>query len=144
MSLLFHRVLLVVSSVEASLGFYRDLLGLTLVSDNVREGECYDQITGIRGVRVRVVYLGMGEVACLELVEYLAPRSRKRDWAMSDVGAVRVCLSCEDLAEFEARLCGEKTSGPFWLEKDGRKVARVLLLRDPDGYEVEIRQGLSA
>jgi lactoylglutathione lyase len=61
----------VVSDMDRSLNFYRDLLGFTVVDDVQREGEYLETMVGVPGARVRTVFLD----ACghpIELVQYLS------------------------------------------------------------------------
>lgn len=138
-----HRILIVVSSMEQGIGFYTDLLGFQIEDDRERSGEVYDRITGIDGVQLRVVFLWSREADLrLELVEYRRPETPGRNFAMCEAGAVRLCFECEDLVEMEERLKRRSATyrGPFLLEKDGRRIAHVLLVRDPQGIEIEFRR----
>ncbi len=141
-----HRILVVVSNMERSLRFYRDQLGLKVARDAVREGPSYDAITGIKNVRVRVVFVApAGGGHMIELVEYLRPRSRKRSWKMSDVGATRICFEVASVARSLNTLKkrgAKKIRGPILLERDGLKIAKLLHMNDPDGVEVEMIQVL--
>lgn len=138
-----HRALLVVTSVRHSLRFYVGLLGGQQVSCADRSGASYDAVTGIASVRVRVAFVTFpGHDFALELVEYLSPRSQKRRWAMSDIGAVRLCFSVDDVHATARQLRRSKflqTKVPVSLIKNGSKTADVLLLRDRDGYQIELR-----
>lgn len=141
-----HRILVVVSNMERSLRFYQDQLGLKVARDAVREGPSYDAITGIKNVRVRVVFVApAGGGHMIELVEYLRPRSRKRSWKMSDVGATRICFEVASAARSLNTLKkrgAKKIRGPILLERDGLKIAKLLHMNDPDGVEVEMIQVL--
>ena len=141
-----HRILVVVSNMGRSLRFYQDQLGLKVARDAVREGPSYDAITGIKNVRVRVVFVApAGGGHMIELVEYLRPRSRKRSWKMSDVGATRICFEVASVARSLNTLKkrgAKKIRGPILLERDGLKIAKLLHMNDPDGVEVEMIQVL--
>ena len=52
-----HRCLFVVSDMDTSLAFYRDLLGMRLTRDAVRGGPSYDEILQTDGARVRVAFV---------------------------------------------------------------------------------------
>ena len=52
---------LVVTDMDRSLRFYRDLLGLKPVIDSTEEGEDIDSISGLSGVRLRIVKLIAGD-----------------------------------------------------------------------------------
>lgn len=138
-----HRILIVVSSMKKAIGFYTDILRFQIEDDRERSGEVYERITGVAGAQLRVVFLWSAKANLrLELIEYREPKSLSRSLAMFEAGAVRLCFEYEDLEEMEDRLKrrAAKYRGPFLLEKDGRKVAHVLLVQDPQGVEIEFRK----
>jgi len=141
-----HRCLLVVSDMDSSLAFYRDLLGMRLTRDAVREGPSYDEILQTDGARVRVAFVeAEADGYPLELVEYLRPKSRKASRKMSDVGAVRLCFEVDSVARTLNTLKRRglrQWRGPIILERDGAKVAKLLYVSDPDDIEVEFIQML--
>ena len=141
-----HRCLLVVSDMDTSLAFYRDLLGMRLTRDAVREGPSYDEILQTDGARVRVAFVETeADGYPLELVESLRPKSRKTSRKMSDVGAVRLCFEVNSVARTLNTLKRRglrQWRGPIILERDGAKVAKLLYVSDPDGIEVEFIQML--
>ena len=144
-----HRILVVVSNMERSLRFYQDQLGLKVARDAVREGPSYDAITGIKNVRVRVVFVApAGGGHMIELVEYLRPRSRKRSWKMSDVGATRICFEVASVARSLNTLKkrgAKKIRGPILLERDGLKIAKVDATEESSGLACQslVAQNLS-
>ena len=65
---------LVVSDMERSVAFYRDVLGLVEERSDVLEGDMISQLTGFENARIRIAYLGTGDMRhSVELVEYLNP-----------------------------------------------------------------------
>ena len=61
----------VVSDMDRSVAFYRDILGFPVVDDVEREGEYIEAMLDVPGARVRTVFLdAYGHT--LELVEYLS------------------------------------------------------------------------
>ena len=64
----------VVSDMERSLVFYRDVLGLTEERDAVLEGEFISQMLDYPGIKLHIVYLGNGDMRhSVELLQYLDP-----------------------------------------------------------------------
>ena len=57
-----HDTGFVVSDMERSLAFYRELLGLKVETDGIREGEDISRIFGYPDAKLRVVYLGTGDL----------------------------------------------------------------------------------
>ena len=88
-----HHVAVVVTSVEASLAFYRDLLGLEL-----------ETITDIPSDRVRIAFLGVGE-SKVELVQPTDDTTGvARFLASKGEGFHHVCFEVDNLAETLLRL----------------------------------------
>ena len=64
----------VVSDMERSLAFYRDLLGLKEERDQILEGEFISELVGYPDARLHIVYLGSGDMRhSVELIQYLNP-----------------------------------------------------------------------
>ena len=64
----------VVSDMERSLAFYRDLLGLSVERDQILEGDFISEVVGYPEARLHIVYLGMGDLRhSVELIQYLNP-----------------------------------------------------------------------
>jgi len=88
-----HHVAVVVRSIEASLGLYRDLLGLPL-----------ETIMDIPTDRVRIAFLGVGQ-SKVELVEPTDDTTGvARFLASKGEGFHHLCLEVENLAEELTRL----------------------------------------
>jgi methylmalonyl-CoA/ethylmalonyl-CoA epimerase len=88
-----HHVAVVVSDIEASLGFYRDILGLEL-----------ETVLTIPSDRVTIAFLPIGE----SKIELVAPTDDTtgvaRFLAAKGEGFHHVCFEVEDLAETLTRL----------------------------------------
>lgn len=88
-----HHVALIVSSIEAALGLWRDMLGLELES-----------VLDIPQDRVRIAFLGVGE-SRIELVEPTDDTTGvARFLASKGEGFHHVCFEVDDLAETLLRL----------------------------------------
>lgn len=88
-----HHVAVVVRDLEASLGFYRDVLGLPL-----------DVVEEVPGDRVRIAFLSVGE----SKIELVSPTDETtgvaRFLASKGEGFHHVCLEVSDLAAELTRL----------------------------------------
>lgn len=88
-----HHVAVVVTSVEASLAFYRDLLGLEL-----------ETVMDIPSDRVRIAFLGVGD-SKVELVQPTDDTTGvARFLASKGEGFHHVCFEVDNLAETLLRL----------------------------------------
>jgi catechol 2,3-dioxygenase-like lactoylglutathione lyase family enzyme len=129
----------VVSEMERSLRFYRDLLGLEVTEDERVKGRFVSAVTGVAGADVRVVLLSAGDaIARVELVEFLVPRRGGFAPDMPTLGASHVALLTDDihtahrdlLAGGARLVCAPVSDGVRW----------AMHVYDPDGIRVELMQ----
>jgi catechol 2,3-dioxygenase-like lactoylglutathione lyase family enzyme len=134
-----------VSSVDRSVPFYRDLLGLELVRISDRANiPSYDRMLGHPDIRMRIAVLRhpVNEFI-LELVEYLNPRHLEARPVNHQVGSSHVAYEVDDADAFYDRLCRAGFGAihpPTDIVRDGIKVARAMYALDPDGISIEIFQ----
>lgn len=132
-----------VSSIDRSLPFYCDVLGLTVVRISERKNlPSYDEILGYDQVELRVALLTHAESRfLLELFEYRNPPIQKRPLENYFVGASHVAFHVSGVDSLYDRIvsAGYKSiSPPVDVVRDGVLVARALYALDPDGISVEL------
>src|SRR6516225_6529323 len=66
---------LTVSDLDRSVEFYSSVLHFQKVSETEVDGEAYEHLAGIFGLRMRTARMRLGEED-IELTEFLAPRGR--------------------------------------------------------------------
>jgi catechol 2,3-dioxygenase-like lactoylglutathione lyase family enzyme len=138
-----HHYGVTVSDLEETLPFYRDTLGLELVSrGHVERGsadsETFEDFVGVDGtVDVEVVFLDAGGCQ-VELLQYHSPEGEDAHGASNnDPGASHFCLEVEDIDAVydDLRADGvEFVSEPVTLSKG----VRVAYMYDPEGKIVEL------
>jgi diaminopimelate decarboxylase len=132
------------SSLERSLAFYRDLLGLELRARGEAEGQSEFEITGIARARVQWADLHLRHGQVLELIAYLDPAGVPVRPAPNDPGATHISLRVSDAEAACARLreAGvEVRSEPVRIDAPGAwEGARAFYASDPDGVTVELIQ----
>lgn len=136
---------IVVTDMEESLGFYRDLLGLRVVLDKELSGEFLDGLLGLRGVRMRAVMLQAPDGNRVELFQFRShPKKRPENIAISDIGCSHVAFSVEDLDDTFDTLSrnGIKFNCAPRVSPDG--YAKVTYCHDPDGTIIELAQILDS
>jgi len=137
-----HHFGFTVSDVDRSILFYRDLLGLRLIQDAIRENlPSYDEILGFPNVKIRVALFLDAQDRMLELVEYIHPRREVRDLKNTTVGAAHPSFAVEDLDREYDRLkaAGARfNSPPVRVVRDGKYLGKSLYMFDPDGITVEL------
>lgn len=131
-----------VRSLDASLAFYRDLLGLRVIEISGEEDA--SKIVGIPGTRIRVADLDTGDGRVFELLEYVAAKGPALQQQPNRAGCAHVALRVNDIGAVLARLAsagyhpdGTPTLITGAVAWEG---ATVVYLRDPDGAVLELVQ----
>lgn len=147
-----RRTTLLVNDTDTSLALYRDALGLTVIYDQLIESPMGNGETRSR----RLVLLQANDdfIGVLGLLEYIHPRKPQRQERFDEPvpGDPIIVINAADLDERWARV--EASPGvtvvdaPERVEypRAGGGVIRVnvSMVRDPDGYWLEINQLLDA
>ncbi|MGH7417950.1 MAG: aquaporin, partial [Candidatus Rokuibacteriota bacterium] len=136
---------LTVSHMDRSVAFYRDVLDFEKVSDVEVSGPAYEQLTGVIGLRARVVVMRLGQER-IELTEYLAPRGRAApaDSRSNDVWFQHIAIITSDVEQAYLWLRRHQVQHvspgpqrlPDWNPKAGG--IKAFYFRDPDGHPLEI------
>jgi catechol 2,3-dioxygenase-like lactoylglutathione lyase family enzyme len=131
-----------VASIEAALGFYRDLLGLPVTGEGEDSGAELEAITGVSGVRIRYAELALGDGRLLEVIELVPPRESGRPQPSVRAGSSHLALLVDDVDALCARLAsaGATVRGvPTTITTAGTwRGARCVYVEDPDGRTVEL------
>ncbi len=129
-----------VSSLDRSLGFFRDCLKFELVSRAPRDPAVVEQITGVEGADMEIAFL-RGPGHTVELIEYKGPASKgKVNARPCDTGFAHLALNVDDAVAgvAEAALFGVKAiSAPVPINAGPNKGRKVVYLRDWDGVTFE-------
>ena len=129
---------IVVTNMEKSLKFYRDLLGLKIKSLVDEEGQFLDNMLAHKNVKNKVakLYAKNGNA----LVELIDSKSygNKKDRDFFTIGASHFALTVDDLDETYDYLIknGVKFTAPPQQSPDG--FAKVTFCEDPDGTLIEL------
>jgi catechol 2,3-dioxygenase-like lactoylglutathione lyase family enzyme len=141
-----QHVGLTVRNLDASVAFYRDVLGLELfVAPNAPvEGDHVARALGVAApaaLRVALLRIGTGD-SLIELLEYLSPPSdTERAMAQNNVGASHVAFLVDDARAWIARLeaHGVQLVSNLNVLDDGALAGwRWVYFRDPDGHTLEL------
>lgn len=131
---------IVVSDVERSLRFYRDLLGLKVVRVMDESGEYIDNMLLLQNTRVTTVKLSADSgLTLVELLEFKShPHRTLGEREVCSVGSSHVAFAVDDLDTIYRRLlqAGVNFNAPPQLSPEG--YAKVTFCRDPDGTLVEL------
>ncbi len=136
-----------VSNMDRSIAFFADVLTFEKVSDHEVTGAEYERLTGVFGLRMRVVRMKLG-TELIELTEYLTPRGRPipADSRSNDRWFQHVAIIVSDMDQAYARLREHRVEHaspepqrlPDWNKAAGG--IKAFYFKDPDGHPLEILQ----
>ena len=138
---------IVVSNTEASLRFYRDLLGMRIVGESENYGTEQEHLNNVFGAHLRITSLRADSGPGIELLEYLSPRDGNPfppDEHANDVTHRQTVLITQSADQAARDLLLAKvnfvSSGVIANHKDELGYRTAFIVRDPDGHAVEIEQ----
>jgi catechol 2,3-dioxygenase-like lactoylglutathione lyase family enzyme len=145
---IFHTGL-TVSDLDRSVAFYRDLLGLELVTQWDSAQPYLRTIVGFPDAELRIALLRIPRGGAgvsghhIELLEYRQPRGSRGDPRTCNPGNVHVSFMVEDLdtayAELKAKGVRFK-SEPVEITHGRNRGAKAVYLLDPDDITLELVQ----
>lgn len=140
----FAHVGLSVSDMDRSLLFWQDGLGLELLMRQEKAGGYLEAITGEQGAHTFQANLAFsGNVARLELLQYLAPKREGVYLMPAQVGGGHVAVYTDEIHVLVARLVGRggvAVSAPISVDTGANKGTSAVYIRDPDGHILELIQ----
>lgn len=138
---------IVVDSTEASLKFYRDLLGMQIVGQSENYGTEQEHLNNVFGGHLRITSLRAAAGLGIELLEYLAPRNGRPfpdDEHANDLVHRQTVLLTSNAEQAAHELAAAKvrlvSSGLVANQNEELGFRSALIVRDPDGHAVEIEQ----
>jgi catechol 2,3-dioxygenase-like lactoylglutathione lyase family enzyme len=136
-----------VSNMDRSMAFFSDVLTFEKVSDQELSGGEQERLTGLFGVRMRVVRMRLGGEE-IELTEFLVPRGRPVpvDSRSNDRWFQHVAIIVSDMDAAYARLRQHRVEHaspepqrlPDWNPNAGG--IKAFYFKDPDGHPLEVLQ----
>jgi glyoxylase I family protein len=138
-----RHVGIVVTDMAEALAFYRGLLGLPVISDEIEEGDYFDRLVGLDKAKARIVKLKTSN-SMVELLQYLShTEPAPVDIRSSAVGCSHIAFTVKDVCSlYELLLAhGHECNAPP-LEAPGGRV-KVAYCHGPDGTLIELVEILS-
>lgn len=140
---------IVVADTDASLRFYRDLLGLNVAGQSENYGTEQEHLNNVFGVRLRITTLKAARGPGVELLEYIAPgdgRPMPADTRANDLWhwQIRVEVSDAKAAEqaLQEKRIGFVSPGLSRLPDSRLGYQRGFVVRDPDGHRLLLSERL--
>jgi catechol 2,3-dioxygenase-like lactoylglutathione lyase family enzyme len=138
---------IVISDTDASLRFYRDVLGLQIVGESENYGSEQEHLNNVFGAHLRITSLRAAAGPGIEFLEYLAPRDGRPyplmekandllHWQTKFLGTSIVEAS-QDLQKVRSDFV---STGVVELTAAKSEFRKSIVVRDPDGHAVQISQ----
>lgn len=131
-----------VSDLDRSISFYRNLLGLELISLTGRDPAFSEKVTGIPGANLKIAYL-QAPGHRLELIQYLNPSGEKLDCRTNNIGSAHLAFNVDNLPALYADLKAKGVqfkSEPLEVPAGPNKGTMAVYFTDPDGITLEFLQ----
>jgi catechol 2,3-dioxygenase-like lactoylglutathione lyase family enzyme len=131
---------IVVSNTDASLHFYRDVLGLRVAGTSDNYGTEQEHLNNVFGAHLHITSLRAAQGPGVEFLEYLTPRTGRAipaDTQANDLWYWQINLRVADPTLLGKRLRAEHVdlvSGPTELRDGFLGWQSGLVARDPDGH----------
>jgi catechol 2,3-dioxygenase-like lactoylglutathione lyase family enzyme len=138
---------IVISDTDASLRFYRDVLGLQIVGESENYGSEQEHLNNVFGARLRITSLRAAAGPGVEFLQYLAPRDGRPyppeekandllHWQTKFSGT-SVVEAARDLQKSRSDFV---STGVVELTSAESEFRKSIVVRDPDGHAVQISQ----
>src|ERR1700739_3611717 len=138
---------IVVWDTDASLKFYRDLLGMHVAGESENYGTEQEHLNNVFGAHLRITALRGANGPGIELLEYLAPRDGRpfpSDEHSNDIVHRQTVLLTRGADAAARQLHSGKvnfvSSGVVANQTGQLGFSKALLVRDPDGHAIEIEE----
>jgi catechol 2,3-dioxygenase-like lactoylglutathione lyase family enzyme len=136
---------IVVASTQASLAFYRDVLGFRVSGESLNFGTEQERLNNVPGARLHITGLRSGQGPGVEFLQYLAPtdgRAYPADERPNDLVHWQTTVLVPDAAAAAAAVRRGKfkllSPAPVELPDTALGFRRGLRVRDPDGHVVQL------
>jgi catechol 2,3-dioxygenase-like lactoylglutathione lyase family enzyme len=136
-----------VSNTEASLHFYRDLLGFHKTGESENYGTEQEHLNQVLGARLRITGMRSESGPGIEFLEYISPRDgrpRPLDSKSNDILHWNTILTTPDLNALALKLQGEHirfiSSKVVIVVKGENGFSKGVIVADPDGHAMLLTQ----
>jgi catechol 2,3-dioxygenase-like lactoylglutathione lyase family enzyme len=137
-----HHVGLTVDSLDVSVAFYRDVLGLELVMRWNPRAPYVGVLVGYQDVDLHAAVLRLpGTDVCLELLEYRGVARAHNDMGNGNPGTSHLAFYVDDVAAAHRDLVARgvpAVSEPVTPTMGPNRGGRAVYLIDPDGFRIEL------
>src|SRR6266700_2326413 len=136
-----------ISNTEASLKFYRDLLGLRKSGESENLGTEQEHLNQVFGARLHITGMRGDSGPGVEFLEYLTPRdgrTRPTDVHANDIVHWQTMIATDDVEALAKKLrdahVGFVSTGVIVIPNDKSGFSKGTLVSDPDGHDLLLIQ----
>ena len=136
-----------ISSTDASLHFYRDLLGLRRAGESENFGTEQEHSTQVFGAHLRITGMRGDSGPGVEFLEYLTPRdgrTRPANVHANDIVHWQTMIATDDVEALAKKLrhaqVGFVSTGIIVIPNDKSGFSKGTLVSDPDGHDLLLIQ----
>ena len=136
-----------ISSTDASLHFYRDLLGLRRAGESENFGTEQEHLNQVFGAHLRITGMRADSGPGVEFLEYLTPRdgrTRPADVHANDIVHWQTMIATDDVEALAKKLryahVGFVSTGIIVIPNDKSGFSKGTLISDPDGHDLLLIQ----
>jgi catechol 2,3-dioxygenase-like lactoylglutathione lyase family enzyme len=129
---------IVVSDLEKSIYFYRDLFGFRITRQMEESGDYIDKMLALSRVKVTTVKMTAPDGQMIELLKFHTHLNEQKPRDINNVGITHIAFEIDDLSDEYNRLKDEGVpfNSPPQLSLDG--CAKVAFCRAPEGTFIEL------
>lgn len=131
-----------VSSLEDSLDFFCDKLGLEATPITEVDHQDVKKIVGMPNARLRISLVKLPGERNIELIQYIQPRGKSLDLTTSNTGVAHIAFEVSDITALYKKLTRQGVtflSPPVWTQSnDGQGKWGVCYLKGPDNITFEL------
>src|SRR5438874_1851250 len=136
-----------ISNTDASLKFYRDLLGLRKAGESENFGTEQEHLNQVFGAHLHITGMRSDAGPGIEFLEYLAPRDgrpRPADVRANDIVHWQTTIATDDVEALAKKLrdahVGFVSTGIIVMPNDKSGFSKGTLVSDPDGHDLLLIQ----
>ena len=136
-----------ISNTDASLKFYRDLLGLRKAGESENFGTEQEHLNQVFGAHLHIIGMRSDAGPGIEFLEYLTPRDgrpRPADVRANDIVHWQTTIATDDVEALAKKLrdahVGFVSTGIIVIPNDKSGFSKGTLVSDPDGHDLLLIQ----
>tara|TARA_R110000824_G_scaffold307398_1_gene494890 strand:+ start:412 stop:846 length:435 start_codon:yes stop_codon:yes gene_type:complete len=140
-----RHVGVVITNIEESLKFYRDILGFKVLKTADESGKCLDNFLDVKGTEVKTIKMIDTNNNILELLYFNShPESHdsNKTRRLTEIGCSHFAITVNDLDSLYSKLVQQKIKFNHSVQTSPDGKVKIAFCRDPDGTFIEMVEEL--